>query len=346
MEGEHEKLAALRRRGCAGMVFLAIWWLLGLIPLRRLGPLRGRGDDESSQEVDTTPSDCRPIPAPVYRRPDPMIYSQSWLLSQGIAVTWDNPDIHLEKDGVPVPSSALLANTEYDVVARIWNGSNSAPAVNLPIRFSYLSFGIGTLRHRLNETGPDEARIDLPVNGAPGHPAFARIKWRTPAVAGHYCLQAEAIWADDANPANNMGQENTNVKPLNSPHAAFTFPLRNDSHWERTLRLELDAYGIPEQRPCEPDRQVGTPALSESEVAEHRREALARHGRDVFPVPDGWHVTLEPREVPLRPGAEQMVSVDVVAPDGFRGRQALNVNAFDGARLVGGVTLYVDGSGD
>ena len=39
-------------------------------------------------------------------------------------------------------------------------------------------------------------------------------------------------------------------------------------------------------------------------------------------------------------------SIDITAPDGFLGRQALNVNAFDGARLVGGVTLYVDGSGD
>jgi len=346
MAGEQGKLGALRRSGCAGIVFLVIWWLLGLIPLRRLGPLRGRGDDESSHEADANEPECQRIPADVYRRPDPMIYSQPYLMSQGLAVTWDNPDIHLEQNGVTVPSSDLLADTEYDVVARIWNGSNSAPAVNLPIRFSYLSFGIGTVRHRLNDSGPDEAKIDLPVNGAPGHPAFARIKWHTPPVAGHYCLQAEAIWSDDANPANNLGQENTNVKALNSPHAAFTFPVRNDSLWGQTLRLELDAYSIPAQRRCDPDQPAETPALSEREIAAHRHDALARHDRQAFPVPEGWRVALEPRELQLRPGDERMVNVDITAPDGFLGRQALNVNAFDGARLMGGVTLYVDGSGD
>jgi len=30
----------------------------------------------------------------------------------------------------------------------------------------------------------------------------------------------------------------------------------------------------------------------------------------------------------------------VTAPDGFVGRQAINVNALDGATLVGGVTVY------
>jgi hypothetical protein len=37
--------------------------------------------------------------------------------------------------------------------------------------------------------------------------------------------------------------------------------------------------------------------------------------------------------------------VDITSPDEFRGREVFNVNAFDGLELLGGVTLYVDGSG-
>ncbi|GAC1404143.1 MAG: hypothetical protein NVSMB52_17960 [Chloroflexota bacterium] len=335
----------VRRSGWLGLLLVVLWWLLGLLQLRRLGPLRGRGDDESSEVAGEGTPGCQRVPADVYRRPDPMIYSQSYLMSQGLAVTWDNPDIHLERSGIPVPSSELLANTEYEVVARIWNGSNQAPAVNLPIRFSYLSFGIGTVSHLLNENGPNETRVDLPVNGAVGHPAIARIPWKTPATPGHYCLQVEALWADDANPRNNLGQENTDVKSLNSPHASFTFPVRNNNLWAGTLRLEMDAYEIPERRRCDPRQIADVPTMSEQEVAEHRRDALAHHSRQTHPVPDGWEVVVEPRELRLQPGEQHDVTVDINAPDGFVGRQALNVNGFDGLQLVGGVTLYVDGSG-
>jgi hypothetical protein len=50
-------------------------------------------------------------------------------------------------------------------------------------------------------------------------------------------------------------------------------------------------------------------------------------------------------ELQLEPGAEQLVTVEITAPDGFAGRQTLNINAFDGARPDGGVTLYVEGTG-
>jgi len=51
-----------------------------------------------------------------------------------------NPDIHVElaaTPGVPVDSHALKPDTDYLVVARIWNGSNTAPAPGLPIKVSY-----------------------------------------------------------------------------------------------------------------------------------------------------------------------------------------------------------------
>ncbi len=325
--------------GCLPLLAM-LWWLAGFLQLRRFIRLEGRGDDEGVPVQGEREPPCLPIPTDVYRRPDPMIYSQTYLMSQGLAVTWDNPDIHLEVGGAPVSSSDLVADTEYDIVARIWNGSNNAPAVNLPVRFSYLDFGIGTVNVPI---GVD--KVDLPVNGAAGHPAIAHRTWKTPKTAGHYCIQVELVWPDDANPANNLGQENTVVKPLNSPNATFTFPVRNDARRGRAIALEVDGYSVGDPRPCEDPRPAAAATMRADEIEEHRRDALGRHGRGRHPIPNGWRVTVDRAELRLEPGASRDVTVEVTAPDRFVGRQAFNVNAFAGDRPVGGVTLYVDGSG-
>jgi hypothetical protein len=229
------------------------------------------------------------------------------------------------------------------VVARVWNGSTTAPAPGLPVSVSYLDFGAGTTRHDVGRT-----TVDLPVKGAGGAPAFARVGWRTPAHPGHYCLQVELLWDDDANPANNMGQHNTDVKPLNSPHAAFTVPVRNDREDRRAVTFRVDTYAIPPQEPCS-DGRTGTadgPGRADQETDEDRsRRALDRHRPAAWPLPPGWRVDVEPAEVVLRPGEQIDVTVDITAPDGFVGRQAINLHADAGSDLLGGVTLYVDGSG-
>jgi hypothetical protein len=46
--------------------------------------------------------------------------------------------------------------------------------------------------------------------------------------------------------------------------------------------------------------------------------------------------------ITLGPEEEQVITVTVTAPVGFVGRKAINVNAFDGDELVGGVTLYAE----
>lgn len=314
-------------------------WLLYVIGrLRERRRLRQRQREEGGHRRGYSRTRCMPVSEKVYRRPDPLIYSQGYLMAQGIAVTWDNPDIALRKGGVLVPSHALEPDTEYEIVARIWNNSTDAPAVNLPVDFSYLDFGIGTVRVPIGAT-----TVDLPVKGAPGHPTFAQMMWRTPATPGHYCLLVELIWSDDANPFNNLGQENLNVKALNSPNAQFRFPVRNPARQRRVLRLEADGYRIPPQRPCEPERWGQTPEMTRAEIEEHRRELVLRHDRRLFPVPAGWRVEISPRELVLAAEEEQTVTVDITAPDGFRGGQSFNVNAFDGDRLVGGVTLHVTG---
>jgi hypothetical protein len=335
------------------LLILLLLWLHGILALirvlhRLLRHRRARQrtpDGRPATGKVRPPARCdperQPIPSRVYRRPDPMIYSQQYLMAQGLAVTWDNPDIHLELDGVPVGSSSLLAGTEYDVVARIWNGSTNAPVVDLPVQFSYFDFGIGGASIPLGLT-----TVDLPVKGAPGCPAYAHMKWTTPPTAGHYCLQVRLIWADDANPFNNLGQENTNVKPLNSPHAAFTFPVRNRTAGSQQLHLEADAYQLPPQDICPPDPPPSTSAgrrgTRVEQVDEQVRAArLARHRRERYSLPEGWRVAIEPATFELVPDDERSVTVDITAPDGFSGQQAINVYAFEGVHLVGGVTLYV-----
>lgn len=266
------------------------------------------------------------IPPHTYKRPDPMIYSQYYLMSKGLAVTWDNPDIQLfDKAGAAVPSHGLSPGTPYDIRARIWNGSTDAPAINVLVRFFYLSFGAGTVRNYIGET-----YVDVPVKGSPLGPAVARMAWTTPP-AGHYCIQAELHWIDDANPLNNLGQENVDVKKLNSPNATFTFPVRNTSARERALTLRADAYAIPRKPRCTDARRPS---------GRDQRDPYAPHRPAAHPIPPGWTVEF-PGELALRPGEARDIAVKITAVDGFAGTQPINVNAFDGADLVGGVTLYV-----
>jgi hypothetical protein len=272
------------------------------------------------------------IPPHTYKRPDPMIYSQSYLISKGIAVTWDNPDIQLfDGGGTAVPSHALNPNTRYEIRARIWNGSTDAPAVNVLVRYYYLSFGAGTVRNYIGET-----YVDVPVKGSPLGPGEARMAWTTP-TAGHYCIQVELSWIDDANPLNNLGQENVDVKKLNSPNATFTFPVRNTSARRRTLVLRADSYAIPAKTRC-PEPQ----AHGRRDSAGDARDPYGNHRPALYPVPEGWLVDIAGgRELTLAPGEQRDVSVKITATDGFIGTQAINVNALDGVDLVGGVTLYV-----
>ena len=266
-------LGALVLLGLLGGMRLAqgslrkLCWKLGAAP-------KGAGSEghPSSRGID--------IPSHTYKRPDPMIYCQCYLMSKGVAITWDNPDIQLfDGGGVAVPSHGLTPSTPYEIRARIWNGSTDAPAVNVLVRFYYLSFGAGTVRNYIGET-----YVDVPVKGSPLGPAEARMAWTTPP-AGHYCIQVELNWIDDANPLNNLGQENVDVKKLNSPNATFTFPVRNTSARPRTLALRADSYAIPAKARCpEP------PSARSGATRRRPRDPYARHRPALYPVPDGWTV--------------------------------------------------------
>lgn len=269
---------------------------------------------------------CVPIDHPAFVQPDPLIYSQYYLMKLGLAVTWDNPDIQLRRNGAPVSSSQVQPDTEYEVVARIWNASLEAPVIKMPVHFSYLDFGAGTMSVPIGTS-----KVDIGVKGAPSQPGFTSVIWRTPAAPGHYCLQALLDPVDDSNNGNNLGQENVDVRHAASP-ATSIFKLRNGSRRQQRYRFEVDGYRIPGLDPCdEPGNQERS-----------RRQRLERHTRGANPLPDGWQVDITPDTPSL--AAEQVidVAVAVTPPDGWTGTQAVNVNAFGHqAGLVGGVTLTV-----
>jgi hypothetical protein len=285
---------------------------------------------------------CIKISNPAFKRPDPMIYSQGYLMQQGLAVTWDNPDIELRQGGITVPSHSLKADTEYEIVARIWNNSTEAPVVGLPVQFSYLSFGVGTKQHSIGQT-----QVNLGVKGGANHPAFATAKWRTPATSGHYCIQVLLDWLDDINPNNNLGQENTDVSVAHSP-AEFTFQLRNYTLKRQTYRFEVDTYIVPPLTPCSQfqgddplrERPEGTVALRQAPGT--IASVPSQHQRHNYPLPPNWTISFVPEQPLLSPDEEITIKAIVVPPDSFKGRQLINVHTFYQDGLAGGVTISIE----
>lgn len=280
-------------------------------------------------DTDATNTGCATVDHPSFHRPDPLIYSQQYLLSFGLAVTWDNPDISLFRNGVLVPEGELLPNTEYEIRATIWNNSYDAPIVSMPVDFSFMSFGVTTVTTPIGSTV-----VDLGVKGGPQHPAIASVLWITPP-AGHYCIVVEFKWADDANPNNNVGQNNTNVVAASSP-ATFTFTVRNQEAKGRAYRIEADTYSLPERDDCSETATDGRGNV-------HKwKELQAQHNRATHPVPLGWTVDFNPSAVTLAPDQEAVINVAITPPNDFTGKKAFNVHAVtDSGVYAGGVTVYV-----
>lgn len=188
---------------------------------------------------------CLPLSREILRKPDPLIYSQEYLMALGMAVTWDNPDIVLSRGGMPADSHNLKPDTEYTMAITVHNGSNEAPAIGLKVRARFRDWGTGGSWILIGES-----TIDLPVRGAPGEPATVNMTWRTPAAPGHYCVLVELQHVDDLNPANNRGQENTNVQAAASnpgEEVRMDVPIRHRLPGRRTLHLALTGYSLPEK---------------------------------------------------------------------------------------------------
>jgi hypothetical protein len=260
---------------------------------------------------------------PALKKPDPFLYSQQYLISLGLPVTWDNPDVYIYDGNTLVDPHDLHANTTYTVVARIWNNSPDVPVMNMKVNFSFLSFGMGTQSNPIGAT-----TTDLAAKGLPGCPAFAYMPWTTPATLGHYCLQILLQPPDDSNWVNNLGQRNTDVAQPQSP-AVFNFSVGNHvATRPRNVRFRVDCYTIPP-----------LPACSEIFVAGKGPRAISKTAP---PIPAGWNVVLTPNNLQLLAGEEKAVQAQITPPPGFHGTMPFNVTGLDDYGPAGGVTLIVE----
>jgi hypothetical protein len=290
-----------------------------------------------------------PISHPAFKRPDPLIYDQYYLMSLGLAVSWQNPDIKIcegdvppvhtldeWKNLVPVPSAYdLKPSTLYTVFAQIWNSSPDAVVSGMVVTFSYLSFGVQTESHFIGATV-----VDLGVKGSAHCPAYAKMLWTTPSVPGHYCIQVSFAWLDDSNPFNNLGQENTQVVQAASP-AQFAFDLANPTRDYRTFSFEYDTYAIPTPPPC-PDQPTPPGELVPAAPGAVPANVAIHHRRADFPLPPGWTIAFDPPAPVLPPAGQQSITATVTPPDSFHGTLPLNIHLFAGAQLVGGITALIN----
>jgi hypothetical protein len=265
---------------------------------------------------------CTHVAHPAFRRPDPMIYDQYYLMSLGLAVSWENPDIKILQNGVPVASVYdLQPSTTYTIMAIIYNASTAGIVSNMPVEFSYLSFGAGTVSHPIPGPYPT---VSLGVKGTPEGIATAELDWTTPAALGHYCIQVSFSWPDDLNPRNNLGQENTQVVQAASP-APFSFQLRNEHRVPRQFRFEADTFQLLPPPPC-PDAEP----------------VQSRNSRTAHPLPDDWSLQLDPATPALDPDEEITINGVIDPPGSFHGTMPVNVHVFSEAGLAGGITLQVN----
>ena len=243
--------------GLVQLLHLLLFGVLALIAhlVERLHECVRRTNLKEEEQGD---EDCnRPLPEDVMRRPDPCIYSQQYLASQGVAVTWNNPDIWMAKASTPnviePDSYHLEADTDYVVSVRCHNASTDL-AVGVRVRLLYRPWSFNSPDLLPVDTTPGGQEVvryaNIPGMGA----TVVQFNWHTPEVAPgesrHFCLQAHLDHPMDINLENNMGQENTNVHSANPGHVApgeivnVDVPLFNNRRLQDQFTFRADAYAI------------------------------------------------------------------------------------------------------
>lgn len=300
-----------------------------------------RGEITGTPEGDDC---CIDLPDDMRPRPDPYVYSQDWLDARGFAYSWDNPDfVLIDSAGVIADRMQLRPNEQYRVVIHVHNGS-LMPAVGTDVSLETREFGIGGLT--VSPVG--SVTIDIGALGTED----ATFRWTSPGPGVHSCLRVTLQHPDDGNPQNNVGQHNTEVIHAESNDRS-TFIVRNPGREATVLRLVLDSYLLPET-------PMRARSLEERNSREYLRALQARNSRAQFPVPEVLNVRLLRGGAPipqddqhdgasgfLEVDASGAVTLELAANAPAPGQQAgiVNVSAFDGAVLVGGLTIYLDAVG-
>lgn len=185
------------------------------------------GDEGYANVLAVGQTSGRTAVAPFRRLPDtplPDLYtysqwdSSTWHLNSGGGdPIWNSPCIQLyDAAHDPVSSHDLTAGRLYTIEATFYNDEPTA-AVDADVTFAWNLYGAGQGSGTWNLIVPSPVTITVPAaSGTTSGTAIAEIPW-TPGGAGHVCLKATIYHPWDPNPDNDVGQENTHVKPVSSP---------------------------------------------------------------------------------------------------------------------------------
>lgn len=217
--------------------------------------------------------DChKPFPEEIMRRPDPCIYSQTYLAEQGLPVTWDNPDIWLTKGTDPaiVSSGDLLENTEYIAHLKVHNASTD-PAIGVKVRLHYKSWSFNIPSFHVVQTDANGVEISKIANIPPMGFTMVRFIWRTPTVEEdreHFCLQVILSHPLDTNTANNIGYENTSVRNVGPGESArIVVPLYNNLERDQVFVINAIQYDIKEENiQLRLKKNIGRPKFNYSKM--------------------------------------------------------------------------------
>lgn len=227
----------------AGLWRLILLLLLILLYLLRFlfGWLRKKKGEKSHEPR------CTKVPENIKRKPDPCLYSQFYRMSQGLSVTWNNPDIWITTpDGTVVESSALKGDSDYIVNVQIHDASFD-PALATQVRCFYRPWSFNSPLTTPVETNPDGTERVVILHIGAWSAEVARFRWHTPAQGGHYCLQAQCYHPDDKNPNNNLGQENTTVHSATANMlVSENVLLVNRANTRREFMIFADRFAMPE----------------------------------------------------------------------------------------------------
>lgn len=237
--------------------------------------------------------------------PDPYTYCQwdatTWHLAAPNPenLYWNNPCIQLYKeDGTEVQSNNLEVLQRYKIRAYIYNSIEQITADNTVVTFTWSHFGAG--QRTRNLIGTDTIQVTHDVE------AYAEVYW-TPTKTGHTCIRASIFHPRDENSLNNVGQENTNVQPIQSP-GFIGFSVQNPTCRDNYYYLEV--------------RQLGN--LSEENTI--------------------WESTInEIAPYPLLMGYNTTITLEINAPADAQLNESRTfiVNVYFGDLLVGGISTLV-----
>jgi hypothetical protein len=183
------------------------------------------------------------------KRPDPAIYSQLQRLSQGLAASWESPDVQ----------------TNYwspwrfmdSIVVYVRNESTESSAVNTLVQAKWAAFGIGTPLNPLGDQvinlgiAPDQQTLLFPVNDS------------LRALGNDVSIQINISHPHDKDVANNTGfQAIHGVSTSESGRSpGMTFAVVNASASTETITLVVLANDIaatvtPAVRTYAPNEQI------------------------------------------------------------------------------------------